>query len=478
MPKLNKKEIAYKLINLLNKDSNSLSVTLTGSYSEHFNINKAGDIDIVLICKKFNKSFFNNSKDKIKKFKEKYFKKEDKLIINSTFGPIKYYSKKTIVFHLMVYDLKSHIEHTIKSPFTCYEWERSKIYVGKKLKELYPVFKLQFRDFSEARRNTQEYLNDISKNRISYRAYNFKKDKIKLEKKFFKIDRINKRDFIYHIIKFLLINYIKYEKGRNIKINEKEIEKKFHEIVKNKLDLIQFIKLKKFKNEKGLSSIIDPKKLVINFINKFNQYIKIKNKTSNVYFSRHKKTNISSKIFLGQKINPKIIDKKNNSEFKRFKIDKCYSSPLTRCLETAEIIFKKKDIICNDYLKEIDYGNVEGLNLKVLKQKYPYVIKMWSKGLDPKFPNGESSSLAFNRLKRFVKTELNSEKNRYNKNIIIFTHNILLRCLIGHHFMINKKDWFKINISYFDLLEFKLKKNVLSTNIDRNKYLSIFKNLF
>ena len=40
---------AYKIIKELYKNKNSLSVTLTGSYSEHFNLNKAGDIDIVVV---------------------------------------------------------------------------------------------------------------------------------------------------------------------------------------------------------------------------------------------------------------------------------------------------------------------------------------------------------------------------------------------------------------------------------------------
>ena len=38
------------------------------------------------------------------------------------------------------------------------------------------------------------------------------------------------------------------------------------------------------------------------------------------------------------------------------------------------------------------------------------------------------------------------------------------------------KEWFKINIKYFDLLEFRLEKNKLLTNINRKKFLSIFKN--
>ena len=101
---------------------------------------------------------------------------------------------------------------------------------------------------------------------------------------------------------------------------------------------------------------------------------------------------------------------------------------------------------------------------------------MWSKGLDPKFPNGESSSDVFSRLESFIKNELNSKRIKKNKNILIFTHNVFLRCLVGHHLKIDKKKWFKINIRYFDLLEFVLEKDKLLVNIDRNKYLSIFKN--
>ena len=478
MTKFKKREIAYKLIKSLNNDINSLSVTLTGSYSQHFNHEKVGDIDIVIICKKLDKDFFNKCVLKIKDLKKNYFDKKKNLIINSTFGPIKFYKKNSIVFHLMIYDLKSHINHTINSPFTCYDWERSKIYVGKSLKDLSPVRTLQFRDFSEARRGTKEYLDDIYKDRISYREYEFKNKKVKLKKKYFKIDRVNRRDFIYHIIKFLLVNYIKYEKQINIIINEKKIKEKFFEIVKNKSELTQFIKLKNFKDQKSISSIKNPKKLALNFINKFDKYIKNENKVPKIYFLRHKKTVINKNIFLGQKLNPKIIDKKNLNEFKKIKIDKCFSSPLARCVQTAAITYNRSKIEINENLKEIDYGDAEGLNLKQLKQKYSYILKMWTKGQDPKFPKGESSADVLSRLKKFIKKELRSKKIGNKKNIVIFTHNVMLRCLLGNFFNIDKKDWFKINIQYFDLIEFKLKKDKLFVNIDRNKFLLIFKNFY
>lgn len=289
MLNLNNKQIAFKIIESLNKSKNSLSVTLAGSYIDHFNPIKAGDIDIVIICKQLNKEYFNECIVKLKRLKKKYFGNKYDLIINSTFGPIKFYKKDSIVFHLMIYDLKSHIQHTINSPFTCYDWERSKIYVGKSLRELSPVYNLQLRDFSEARRSTQEYLKDLTKNRISYREYNFNNKKVELVKKYFKIDKLNRRDFIYHIIKFLIINYIKYENQTNTKINKKKIEKKFLEISKNKTDLFQFNKLILFKTKKQNLSIKEPKNLAIRFINKFDQYMKIKKKKIRFIFQDIKK---------------------------------------------------------------------------------------------------------------------------------------------------------------------------------------------
>lgn len=472
MSKFKKKEIAYKLIKSLYKNKNSLSVTLAGSYSEHFNINKAGDVDIIIICKKLNKAFYDKCILTIKRFKDKYFHKRN-LIINSTFGPIKFYKKNSIVFHLMIYDLKSHIQHTIKSPFTCYDWERSQFFIGKSLKKLSPVYQLQYRDFLEARRSIKEYLEDLSQNRISYREYLFEHSKVKLVKKYFKIDELNKRDFVYHVIKFLIINYIKYEKQSNIKVKNNQIEKKFSQIVNNKLDLNEFIKLKNQKYKKKLFDQ-DSRKLAIKFIKNFNKFLK-RNEKNKIYFSRHKETKLNKKIFLGQKLNPVIIDKKNKKEFKNITIKKFYSSPAKRCIDTAKIIGKRRKIIVNKNLKEIDYGDVEGLNLKKLSKKFPLIIKKWKEGLDPKFPNGENTYNVSARLNKFIDNEIiHKEKS----NTLIVTHNVVLRCLIGKYFSINKKDWHKININYFDLLEFKLVSRKIVPNIERKKYLYIFKNFF
>ena len=470
---------AIALIKELYKDKNSLSVTLTGSYSEHFNLDRAGDIDIIIICKKLDKKYFDNCLKKLKHIKKKIFGDKEELIINDTFGPIKFYKKNSIVFHLMIYDLNSHIDHTIKSPFTCYDWERSNVYIGKSLQELSPVFNLQLRDFYEARRSTKEYLKDVLKNRISFRKYVFKNNKYELRKEFFPIDEINKRDFIYHIIKFLLINYIKYEKNLNILIKDIEIDKKFYSIVKNKILLNHFKRLRKLKNKKSNSDIKDSKQLAIKFINKFDKFIKRKMSTNkSIMFARHKKTPLNSGIFLGQKSDPGILDKKIPSEFKNIKIDNLISSPAKRCIETARLLRRNKKILINDKLKEIDYGKVEKLTFTKLKKKYPQIVKMWAEGKDPKFPNGESTYDVFSRLNKFLDNELKFDKFKFKNNIFILTHNVVLRCLIGDKFNIKMRNWYKIDINYFDLLEFQLEKNKLRTNINRIKFLNLFSKLY
>ena len=91
-------------------------------------------------------------------------------------------SNKSLPIHLMIYDTKSHIDHVLKSPFTCYDWERSKIFRGKPLKEIFSVKRLQLNDFSNSRRTSIDYLNDIKKGKISIRKYYFKNNKVYLKK--------------------------------------------------------------------------------------------------------------------------------------------------------------------------------------------------------------------------------------------------------------------------------------------------------
>ena len=159
----------------------------------------------------------------------------------------------------MIYDVNSHKDHVIKSPFTCYDWERSNIFRGRRLKNIFSVKNLKLNDFFNARRNSWEYLNDLKKNQISTRQYYFEKGKVLVKKKLVKIDQRNRGEFVYHVINFLIINLYKFLKNKNIKVSGKSFDNFFLKITKNDKSLLnkfKSIKVDKIKKNYTMTKIL------------------------------------------------------------------------------------------------------------------------------------------------------------------------------------------------------------------------------
>ncbi|MCH5194804.1 MAG: histidine phosphatase family protein [Oscillospiraceae bacterium] len=71
------------------------------------------------------------------------------------------------------------------------------------------------------------------------------------------------------------------------------------------------------------------------------------------------------------------------------KVQRVYSSPLERAVQSAEILFPDREIVIVDDLREMDFGVFEGLAAADLIELDSY--KKWLKGgLDNPPPNGES----------------------------------------------------------------------------------------
>jgi len=86
------------------------------------------------------------------------------------------------------------------------------------------------------------------------------------------------------------------------------------------------------------------------------------------------------------------------------RIDAIYSSSLKRALVTAEIIACKhqlKVITCAE-LREVDFGQLEGLTINEVDQRYPEVTESRMKrSLEMKYPGGDSF-LEFNGVLRIL----------------------------------------------------------------------------
>lgn len=125
------------------------------------------------------------------------------------------------------------------------------------------------------------------------------------------------------------------------------------------------------------------------------------------------------------------IDKLTNY-LKDFDIDKIYTTTSSRTKSTVKKLSELKsiEIIERESLKEISFGNFEGLTFDEIKDKYPKEFQdMIEKGYEYKYPNGESLIDSYNR----VCIELdNIISNNDNRTILICSHGGTIRNIITY----------------------------------------------
>lgn len=420
-------ELRKEIVRLLSKDNNTESITFVGSLN-HKKLNEVSDIDIVVICNKLSESYFKKQINLLSKLNKKlYISQFEKLYINTTFGPLKFNDGKTLVLHLMIYDIESHKNHVVDSPFTTLDWALYESSYGKSLKHIYPVFNIQLDDFRLARRSINDYKKEFESSKLSYREYNFSSNyKYKQEKKFKKIDNIEMIEFINHILKFSLFNLCKFKSNENKLFNHDDVFKILPEFLKFK-SLLQ--KLDRTINDLNTLNLQEVKREFVKFIIFFDNYLKgIENNYEKkmLYFIRHSETRLNDGTFLGINRNPDIKNKLTSEkieEFKNLNINDVFSSPLKRARSTALQLTDK--IYESKLIQEINYGKAEGMDLDQFYREYPHIKSAWLENKDPRFPLGENLRDVEKRLIQFLK--LKKSKAPY----IAFTHQVVIRVAIA-----------------------------------------------
>ena len=125
------------------------------------------------------------------------------------------------------------------------------------------------------------------------------------------------------------------------------------------------------------------------------------------------------------------IDKITNY-LKDFDIDKIYTTTSSRTKDTVKKLSELKsiEIIEKESLKEISFGDFEGLTFDEIKDKYPKEFQdMIEKGYEYKYPNGESLIDSYN----IVCIELdNIISNNDDRTILICSHGGTIRNIITY----------------------------------------------
>ena len=158
------------------------------------------------------------------------------------------------------------------------------------------------------------------------------------------------------------------------------------------------------------------------------------------------------------------IDKITNY-LKDFDIDKIYTTTSSRTKDTVKKLSELKsiEIIEKESLKEISFGDFEGLTFKEIENRYPEEFQdMIKKGYEYKYPNGESLIDSYNR----VCTELdNIISDCDNQTILICSHGGTIRNIITYLISNSYKyHWnFKIDNGSVTILEIQDGFKVITT---------------
>jgi probable phosphoglycerate mutase len=113
--------------------------------------------------------------------------------------------------------------------------------------------------------------------------------------------------------------------------------------------------------------------------------------------------------------------------------DYIYASPLSRAFETARILASDvdKEVIVAPEIREINFGEWEGLTVHEIAKKYPEVFKAWRTDKSESYICGGDSSIhnATNRAKSCILDIVSKHKG---EKIVIVAHGGIIKAgLIG-----------------------------------------------
>ena len=126
--------------------------------------------------------------------------------------------------------------------------------------------------------------------------------------------------------------------------------------------------------------------------------------------------------------NGRIIAELTGRGLKGIRFDHCFSSPLIRAKETAEILLRESgnsvSISFDDRIKEMNFGSFEGMSVR--DERVLHFLK--APMVDYKFPDGESLQEVMERTQEFLK-ELVAKDD--DKTYLVSTHGCALRAMLN-----------------------------------------------
>ncbi len=148
--------------------------------------------------------------------------------------------------------------------------------------------------------------------------------------------------------------------------------------------------------------------------------------------------------------------KKLQKKLENYKINIIYSSDRKRAIQSAKILFNKREMKIIPDLKEVGFGIFEGLSYKQIMKKHGLLYSKWlSKPYSISLPKGESLKILEKRVSKAIRKIASLHKN---KVIAIVCHGGVTSVFLNH-IMKTKDFWGRVTDSAsLTIVEFKNNK--------------------
>lgn len=137
-----------------------------------------------------------------------------------------------------------------------------------------------------------------------------------------------------------------------------------------------------------------------------------------------------------------LAKKKDYSDIQN--IDVVFSSPMKRCIETGNLLYKEKELNIVDELRECNFGDFENKNYIELSENPQYQKWIDSNGKLP-FPNGEAHDDFKNRCILAFKKIIDEAILRQYKSIALVVHGGTIMSILNK-LATEKKDFYEWQI--------------------------------
>ncbi len=447
-----------------NRAEGVLSVTLAGSFSSGVDLEGIADLDTIVVVDGLDAARFQRLQETFREELEPVLGGLGYgLRVNATLGPLKYNDPRTAVLHLMVYTAEGHREHAVKSPFTCFDWQRSGLWHKASLASVYPVFGLQPHQFFGARRGAQDYLRDLAQGAVSYRELEFGVEGCREAARSKPMTERDRHEFAYHVMRFVMQNFVKLvERSNEPDDGEPLLAKYFERFGQGRESFAAlFRELRRRKQEVDfeppLADVIERTgQFVAAFERQFREEFE-QRATRHLVF-RHAPTALNQptgedRIFQGR-VDPDLIAAEEGAFGALAKAvcderpGRAWVSGLRRAAGSmrrlSALVPGLPEPAVDERLAEIDYGACEGLSVAETRRRYPELFAAWQRGEDPCLPGGENTASVLERLRRFSEERWQPGEGPS----LACSHNVVLRCLVGWLLAVPRVRWNRLRIPH------------------------------